>query len=268
MSRRHHTQKNPRFGKPKDDRYPVKKSSGTEAHCVYGSHAVQELINAKRRKIHEILIAKDHSLFGFVTAQGIKVTTCDKRDIDALVPDAVHQGIYARTEPYPYVGLDEILGSNDSSSPRLLIALDSISDPQNFATLCRSALAFGVSGIIIPQDRSVAVTAAVCKASAGTIEHLKVARVVNLARALDECKEAAFWVYGADAHEATLLTSCDPAKKSVIVMGAEGDGMRRLIAEKCDMKVKIPMTTKAESLNVAQAGTVMCYEFARKLKLI
>lgn len=235
-------------------------------HTVYGTHPVKELISAKRRRIQKIFILPKHEMIAELEKQHMPLEKADRRALEALAPDAVHQGIVARVDPYPYFQVAEIV--QKSPERHLLLALDCISDPQNFGTLCRSALAFGVSGIIIPQDRSVMVTPVVCKASAGTVEHLHIARVVNLVRALEECKKAGYWIYGAAARDAEDLAKLAPAGKSVVVLGSEGDGLRSLVQKTCDVRVKIEMKDRAESLNVAQAGSILLYEFAKKIGIL
>ncbi|MBF0103850.1 MAG: 23S rRNA (guanosine(2251)-2'-O)-methyltransferase RlmB [Deltaproteobacteria bacterium] len=237
---------------------------------VYGKNPVYEALRAGRRRVKQVLVLEnDPQMDGtpLVKLAREKGVACQQRrfkELTDLTMGAAHQGVVAYVEKFPPYTLDEVLGRE--APKQLVLALDCIQDPQNFGTLCRSALCFGVTEIILPKDRSVSVTSAVCKASAGAVEHLKIIYVTNLSRTLDEFKERGFWVYGASLDKTALdLNKVEPAHKSVIVLGSEGSGLRRLVAEKCDHLVKIEMTTTFDSLNVAQAGTVLLYKFARML---
>jgi 23S rRNA (guanosine2251-2'-O)-methyltransferase len=146
----------------------------------------------------------------------------------------------------------------------LIVALDQVQDPRNLGAVCRSAEAAGAAGVVIPSRRAAAVTAVTAKASAGAIEHLAVARVTNLADWLGVAKEAGAWVYGAQAGADTPHTSADLTGKVVLVLGSEGGGLRRRVAESCDLLVSIPIRGRVESLNVSAAAAVLLFEAARQ----
>ena len=154
----------------------------------------------------------------------------------------------------------------DKKESKLVLVLDSIQDPQNFGSLCRTALCFGIREIIIPKDHSAPTSGLVAKASAGAIEHLKIIRVTNLTRSIEELKKNEFWIYGTDLSKtATDITKINPGKKSAIVLGTEGKGIRRLVSEACDAHVRVPLQADFDSLNVAQAGAVLMYGFSQAM---
>lgn len=253
------SRQNPSFHK-KETRVDV-------SHVVYGRNPVTELLRAKRRDVLELfatteaLRALGTDFDSLVRAAKIKIQIIDMQRCDKLSGGGVHQGVVARVAPYPYVAFEDVLEACGERA--LILMLDCVQDPQNFATLCRSALAFGVDAIVLPRDRSVAVTATVCKASSGAVEHLKICQVTNLVRAMEQAKESGFWIYGTSlAGDPVPLNQANPAAKAVLVLGSEGDGLRSLVAKTCDVLIKIPMKVAFDSLNVAQAGTVCLYEFA------
>lgn len=239
---------------------------------VYGKNPIREILKTNSRQIHTLFTTSEglrslekDSLFQLSKQKRIPIEQVDVKVLNKKAGDAVHQNLVANVEPYSYADIDVIFSGPER---QLVLALDSVTDPQNLATLCRSALAFGVHAILLPKDRSVEVTAAVCKASSGAVEHLKIVQVTNLARALTELKDHEFWIYGTSLTEQTQnLTKIEPAAKSVVVLGSEGKGLRDLVAKSCDVLMKIPMVNDFDSLNVAQAGTVCLYDFAKKMSI-
>lgn len=233
---------------------------------IYGKKPLEEILRSGRRRILALYLNQknpDAALEQKFRSQGITVHFVTQAELDRLAQGAVHQNAVAGVEKYPYVAPEGILEA--ASGKNLLLALDCIQDPQNFGTLCRSALAFGVRSIILPRDRSVSVTPAVCKASAGAVEHVQICRVTNLVRALNRLKENGYWIYGASLDKkAKSLPEFKPAPKSVLVLGSEGKGLRELVAKTCDELVRIPMVASFDSLNVAQAGTVLMYDLMVK----
>lgn len=151
--------------------------------------------------------------------------------------------------------------------PPIVLAVDALQDPQNFGSLLRTALAAGALGAILPERRSVGVTAAVGRASAGAIEHLRIARVVNLVRALRELQEAGLWVVGLDAGAPITYDQADLTAPLVVVVGSEGTGLGRLVSETCDVVVQLPMVGSTESLNAAVAGSIVLYEALRQRRV-
>lgn len=192
-----------------------------------------------------------------------RVWTADDVDGDRLTqlagsPD--HQGIVAEVDPYPYADASRLLESDDA----LVVALDQIQDPRNLGAVCRSAEAAGAAGVVIPARRAAAVTAAACKASAGAVEHLAVARVPNLADWLAGAKRGGAWVYGAEANAEAPYSQADLSGKVVLVLGSEGRGLRRRVAESCDLLISIPVRGQVASLNVASAAAILLFETVRQ----
>lgn len=241
-------------------------------NIVYGKNPLAEVLRAGRRAVLEVFVtpelqkssSADEVLLSTIRQRHIPFHVKAGHELDRLAVTQHHQGIVARVEPYPFFSLEAFLSGLKQKS--LVLMLDSITDPQNFGALCRSALAFGVDAVILPKDRSVTVTPSVCKASAGAVEHLNVVQAGNLVITLHKLKEHGFWVYGAHLKSSTMvLGDLDPADRSILVVGSEGRGMRELVGKTCDVLFKIPMANDFDSLNVAQAGSVCLYELSRKM---
>ena len=175
-------------------------------------------------------------------------------ELERICGSPDHQGVCAEVDPYTYAGPDSLLGPDDA----LVIALDEIQDPHNLGAVCRVAEVAGAAGVVIPERRSAEVTPAVCKASAGAVEHLSIARVRNLADWLAQAKEADAWVYGADV---AGIPYADPdyGGRVVLVLGAEEKGLRPRVAASCDQLVALPVHGKVESLNVSTAAAALVY---------
>jgi 23S rRNA (guanosine2251-2'-O)-methyltransferase len=184
----------------------------------------------------------------------------DAAELGRLAGSPDHQGIVAEVDPYPYADADELLTKPDA----LLVALDQVQDPHNLGAVARSAEAAGAAGLVIPSRRSASVTAATCKASAGAVEHLAIARVTNLNDWLARAKQAGGWIYGAEAGAKSPYTEIDLTGKVVLVLGSEGKGLRRLVAEHCDALVSIPVRGRVGSLNVSAAAAALLYEAVRQ----
>ena len=227
---------------------------------VYGIRPVVEALRSGRRKVFEVIDAVgDEEVANAAGARGVSVKSASRQRVEELAWGGVHQGVVARVEPYPYSGLEEILSIPDP----LVLVLDGVTDPRNLGAVLRAADGAGASGVVIPRDRAVGVTAAAVKASAGASEHVLVARVTNLRRAVDTMKEAGLWIYAAEAG-GTPYTELDLAAAVALVLGSEGRGVRRLVREGCDGTVSIPMLGGVESLNVSVASAVLLYEARRR----
>jgi 23S rRNA (guanosine2251-2'-O)-methyltransferase len=227
---------------------------------VYGIRPVVEALRSGRRRVFEIIDAVgDENVAKAAAARGVDVKRAPKQRVEELARGGVHQGVVARVEPYPYSGLEEILSASDP----LLLVLDGVTDPRNLGAVLRVADGAGASGVVIPKDRAVGVTAAAVKASAGASEHVRVARETNLRRTIDTLKRAGLWVYAAEAG-GTPYTELDLAGPVALVLGGEGRGVRRLVREGCDGTVSIPMLGAVESLNVSVASAVLLYEARRR----
>jgi 23S rRNA (guanosine2251-2'-O)-methyltransferase len=184
----------------------------------------------------------------------------DAAELTRLAGSPDHQGVVAEVDPYPYADPDSLLSQPDS----LIVALDQVQDPHNLGAVSRSAEAAGAAGLVIPARRSASVTAAAAKASSGAVEHLAIARVTNLAEWLARAKDAGAWIYGAEAGAKTSWSEADLTGKVVIVLGSEGRGLRRLVAERCDLLVSIPVGGRVGSLNVSAAAAVLLFEAVRQ----
>lgn len=181
------------------------------------------------------------------------------QELERLCGSPDHQGAVAEVDPYPYgdpVGL--LRGEG------LLVALDQVQDPHNLGAVCRSAEFAGASGVVVPEHRAATVTAAVCKASAGAVEHLEVAHVRNLADWLGEAKSAGFWIWGADAEAGSPAWEVDLKGPTVLVLGGEGKGLRPRVASACDGLVGLPRRGEIESLNVSAAASALLFEALRQ----
>jgi 23S rRNA (guanosine2251-2'-O)-methyltransferase len=226
---------------------------------VYGSNAVREALRGRRRVSR--LWAADESLATAARALGapepVKVVV--PAELERLCGSPTHQGLVCETEAYPYADAARLLEPDDA----LVVALDQVQDPQNLGAVCRSAECAGANGVVVPERRAAEVTAAVCRASAGAVEHLAVARVRNLADYLAEAKQAGAWVYGAEAGAARSYTDVDWSGRAVIVLGSEGGGIRPRVRAACDELVSLPVRGRIGSLNVSAAAAVLLYEAAR-----
>ena len=210
---------------------------------IYGRQPVAEA-EAGRRQVHRVWRAPE----------------TDAYELERLCGSPDHQGVVAEVDSYPYGDPGGLLRREDA----LLVALDQVQDPRNLGAVCRSAEFAGASGVIVPERRSAAGTAATCKASAGAVEHLQVAHVRNLADWLGEAKAAGFWIWGADAEAQTAPWSVDLKGPTVLVLGGEGKGIRPRVAAACDDLIALPRAGKVESLNVSAAAAAVLFEAVRQ----
>lgn len=180
-------------------------------------------------------------------------------ELERLSGSREHQGVVAEVDPYPYADPGSLLSREDA----IVVALDQVQDPHNLGAICRSAEVAGAAGVVIPERRAAAVTPAVCRASAGAVEHLAVARVRNLADWLAGAKDAGAWIYGAAAGADRAHTDVDWSGRAVLVLGSEGEGLRRRVADACDELVSIPVRGRVDSLNVSVAAAVILFEAIR-----
>lgn len=235
---------------------------------VYGLWPAMETLRAGRRSVEKLVLSDRldekgavAEIMGITKERGIPVTRVQRRLLDDISEGANHQGVVLRVSPYPYVDLQDILDTAMQRGEKpFILLLDLLKDPQNVGTLLRVSDAVGVHGIILQERRSVSVTAAVSASSSGAVEHLKVAQVTNLVNAMKELKENDVWLVGMDAGpNIPAIDKTDLNMAMGLVMGSEGDGMRRLVRDTCDLLVSLPMRGKVDSLNVATAGSVALY---------
>jgi 23S rRNA (guanosine2251-2'-O)-methyltransferase len=210
---------------------------------IYGRRPVAEAERGRRR-VHRVWRAPE----------------TPAEELERLCGSPDHQGIVAEVDPYPYADPRSLLEPEDA----LVIVLDQIQDPHNLGAVCRAAEVAGAAGVVIPERRAASVTAAACKASAGAVEHLAIARVRNVADWLGEAKEAGAWVYGASAEAQRLYTDVDWSGRAVLVLGSEGSGLRPRVAGSCDDLITIPVAGHVGSLNASVAAAVIVFEARRQ----
>jgi 23S rRNA (guanosine2251-2'-O)-methyltransferase len=220
---------------------------------IYGRNPVREALRGRRRV--QRVWAAERGDWG-----AAKVSIVSAEEIEERCGSDAHQGVCALVDAYPYSDAAELLATPDP----LLVALDEVTDPQNLGAIARTAEAAGATGIVIPERRSAEVTPAVCKASAGAVEHLPIARVRNLADFLAQAKDAGCWVYGAAAGARTRYDQPDYTGGVVAVLGAEGKGLRPRVASMCDDLVSLPLRGRIESLNVSATAAVLLYEMLQQ----
>jgi 23S rRNA (guanosine2251-2'-O)-methyltransferase len=181
-------------------------------------------------------------------------------ELERLCGSSDHQGVVAEVDPYPYADPSRLLDAEDA----LVVVLDQVQDPHNLGAVCRAAEVAGAAGVVITERRAASVTAAACKASAGAVEHLPVARVRNVADWLADAKGAGAWIYGAAAEAGRAYTDVDWTGRAVLVLGSEGKGLRQRVAKTCDELVSIPVAGRVSSLNASVAAAVILFEARRQ----
>ena len=234
---------------------------------VYGANPVLEAVRSHPDRVRYVAIAKEQSgrlqrVVAEAKKAGVAVRMLPAPQIDKLAGRGVHNGVVAEVSEAAYADFDDVLGREET---KFVLILDGITDPQNFGAILRVADGFGVDLVVIPQHDSVGLTPAAIKASAGASEWVAVAQVTNLSRAIETLKEKGFWVYAAAA-DGDRADKIDFTGKVALVMGSEGKGVRRNVAEHCDRAVSIPMFGHVDSFNVASAAAVLCYEVVRQTR--
>jgi 23S rRNA (guanosine2251-2'-O)-methyltransferase len=214
-----------------------------ESQVIYGRRPVEEAERG-RRAVRRVWRAPEAST----------------EELERLCGSPDHQGVVAEVDPYPYADPNALLRREGA----LLVALDQVQDPRNLGAVCRSAEFAGAAGVVIPERRSAEVTAVACKASAGAVEHLDIARVRNLADWLAEAKAAGFWIWGADAEASQAPWGADLSAPTVLVLGGEGKGIRPRVATACDGLISLPKGGKVDSLNVSAAAAALLFEATRQ----
>ncbi len=234
---------------------------------IYGVHPVIETLKAGRRQVQEVYLARAPSphwdLGAVLEAADIPLTRISPNELLSIAGSPNHQGLAALVGPFPYVDLSDIL-STSADQPGPLLILDEIQDPANLGSILRSGECLGAAAVVLGKDRSVAVTPAVEKASAGAAAHVPMARVVNLVRAMNELKESGYWIYATDSRAEAPCFATDLTGRLAFVLGSEGKGIRRLVREKCDAAVSIPMAGRVDSLNVSQTAAILLAESLRQ----
>jgi len=237
---------------------------------IYGIHPVEELLLTVPEKVLKIFCedpsaTKFSEVRAIAEAKAMKFEHAGADELDRIAEGGNHQGVVVLTTPFEYDSLDSILKINADAPRACILVLDQIQDPQNLGAIIRSAVALGVTGIVIPKRRAASVTPAVVRASAGQALKVRVALVTNIAQTLEALKKDGWWTVGAAAGEkSTDIWKIDFNMKTALVMGSEHQGLRRLVAEKCDFQARIPMAAGVDSLNVASAASIMLYEVRRQ----
>lgn len=237
------------------------------AEWVYGVHPVEEALKAGRRRVEEILHARleEETLAGLCAPRGIPLRRVASAQLDARLGTSEHQGVAARVSPYPYVSLIEALeGGRTGGGKPLFLVLDHLQDPHNLGAILRTAVAAGVHAVLLPADRSAAVTPAVVKASAGMAEHARVVRAGGTAQTLRELDDEGILLIGASADGDAPWTEMPSADPLAIVVGGEASGLRPVVRKLCRQVVRIPMAPPTESLNVSVAAAVLLFEVVRR----
>ena len=234
-----------------------------------GRNAVLENLRAGGATVKLFVAENARARLGDVLAlaqsQGVPVVSCDRRKLDAMSVTGNHQGVISQAAAHPYATLEELFAAAEGrGEPPLFVLCDGIEDPHNLGAIIRSAEAAGAHGVIIPKRRAAGLTAVAARASAGALEHIPVHRATNLAAALDTLKEKGVWVFGAEADGTVSLYEADFAGPAALVIGSEGAGLSRLIREKCDFIVSIPMRGRVNSLNASNAAAVLLFEAVRR----
>ncbi len=254
--------------KDKNER-PVEKITENDECLAVGRNAVKELLSGER-DIEKIYVQRgEHEgsikvLIAMARERKIPVSELDKQKLDSMSHGVNHQGIIALASERNYSSVDEIIAyAEEKGEKPFVILLDGVEDPHNLGAIIRSAECCGAHGVVIPKRRAVGLTPVVSKASAGAVEHMRVAKVTNLASTIDELKENGFWVYGADMGGKEYY-STDFSGAVCLVLGSEGFGISRLVREKCDFIVSIPLYGNVNSMNVSCAGAVLFAEIAKQ----
>ena len=237
---------------------------------IEGRNAISEALKSGRT-LDKVFVADGDTdralsrLAALAREAGAAVVQVDRRRLDQMSQTHAHQGIIAQAAAHSYATVEEILQrAADRGEAPLLILCDELSDPHNLGAILRTAECAGAHGVIIPKRRSVGLTAVVAKTSAGAVEHMPVARVSNLASTIEDLKRQGIWVFGTDAAGTTDLYHADFQGPTAIVIGSEGFGMSRLVAERCDLLLSIPMKGQINSLNASSAAAVLLYEAVRQ----
>jgi len=252
-------------GAPERDR-------GLGGEQVEGRQAVRELLLGRKRRVRELWVANDlddadvvADILDLAADQRVPVVEVSRRKLEAEARTEAPQGVLAKAAPLREADLEDLVRAKRNGPPPFLVAVDGVTDPGNLGALLRSAEGAGVSGVLLPRHRAVHVTPTVAKASAGAVEHLPLCLVPGLPTALRLCKDRGLWIVGLDDDADRSLFDLGDlgAQPIVLVLGAEGAGLSRLVRERCDLVVSIPMLGQLSSLNVSAAGALACYEVAR-----
>lgn len=246
------------------------RNGGSEEEIIAGKHPVLEAMKAGRA-LNKIFLYKEaqrhlvQPIMEEAKERGIVVQLVDKRKLDQLAPEMQHQGVVAQAAAIAYAEVEDLLArAAKSGEAPFIVLLDEIEDPHNLGSILRTADCTGVHGVIVPKRRSAGLTAVVAKTSAGAVEYVPVARVANLVQTMEKLKEAGLWIAGADAGAPQSFHRTKLTGPLAVVIGSEGKGLSRLVREKCDFILSLPMFGHVNSLNASVAAGVILYEVVRQ----
>lgn len=234
---------------------------------IYGRHVVAAALGNPARSLERLVLTRDgeDALAKAGVQPRIRPEIRSNQEISALLPEgAVHQGFALKAAPLAEKHIETVIAELAEGAPATVVVLDQVTDPRNVGAILRSAAAFGAAAVILPERHGADTTAALAKAASGALESVALVRVTNIARALETLKNAGFWTVGLAARAGETLASVDLTGRIALVLGAEGSGLRRLVAETCDIRARLPISDAMESLNVAAAAACALYEVARR----
>lgn len=242
-----------------------------KTEIIYGIHPVFEAMQAKRRSFHELFIVKDKAnqriepIVEFAQSADIPVSYLARQKLQSLTGIDTHQGVAAKVSPYPTLDLSDLISDeNFAAGSNFFLLIDNIVDPHNLGALLRTALCATLSGVIIPKDRSAEPSPTVSKSSAGALEHIRLASVVNMVNAINELKKNNIWIIGLDKDGERSIYENDFTGNIALVVGGEENGIRQLVKKNCDFLSFIPQHGPVSSLNASVAGAIAMYEAYRQ----
>jgi len=241
---------------------------------LYGLHPVEEAIRSGSRKLDHVNVARERRderlerLIELCRTVGVRVSLESRDQLTRLARTDAHQGVLAIVRERSFLGIEDLLATKEEGQYQFFLALDGVEDPHNLGALLRTADGAGIDGVILPERRSAPVTATVAKTSAGASEHVRIARVTNLVRSLEQMKKRHVWVLGLDERGTPDYTEFDFKTDCVLVLGREGAGLHDLVKKTCDHLLRIPMAGQVSSLNVSVAGAVVMYEAMRQRRQV
>lgn len=258
----------PEGGRPNGPRDPRPPRGG---YWLCGGHAVAAALANPRRRVRRLVATAEAARVHAAEWEALRAgrplpgeEVIDKAELERLLPPgAVHQGVAALVEPLPAPAIEDIARDGAARDAAVVVVLDQVTDPHNVGAILRSAAAFGALAVVVPDRHAPDETAALAKAASGALERMPLVRVTNVVRALEALKQAGFWTAGLAADAPVTLAGAGLSGRVVLVLGAEGEGLRRLTREHCDHLVRLPMTGEMESLNVSNATAIALYELAR-----
>jgi 23S rRNA (guanosine2251-2'-O)-methyltransferase len=237
---------------------------------LYGLHPVEEAIRSSSRELDHVIVANERQdarlerLVDLCRTTGVRISMQARDQLTRMARTDAHQGVLAVVRERRFLGIEDLLSVKTADRNRFFLALDGVEDPHNLGALLRTADGAGVDGVLLPERRSAPINATVAKTSAGASEHVRIARVTNLVRALEQMKQKHVWVLGLDERGSPDYMDFDFKMDCVLVLGREGAGLHELVKKTCDHLLRIPMSGQVSSLNVSVAGAIVMYEALRQ----